>query len=93
MTQTMPLARWLLSTSVLAGILFLCTGRAYSLMLDAYLVVFAGTALARTLATYSSRDGGRRKPRPEELDPASRGATRSSPTVPTGTSGIRGISQ
>ncbi len=72
MTQTMPLARWLLSTSVLAGILFLCTGRAYSLMLDAYLVVFAGTALARTLATYSSRDGGRRKPRPEELDPASR---------------------
>ena len=72
MTRILPLARGILSTIVLAGTLFLCAGRAYSPMLDAYLVVFAGTVLAGALVTDSTLDGARRKPGPEELDSASR---------------------
>lgn len=72
MSRTMPLARWLLSVSVLTGMLLLCAGRAYTPMLLAYLAVFAGTGLATALVTDVSQDGERRKPGPEEIHRASR---------------------
>lgn len=74
MSRTMPLARWLLSVSVLSGTLLLCAGRAYTPMLAAYLAVFAGTSLVTALVTDSSQDDERRMPGPEEWHPASRKA-------------------
>lgn len=72
MSRTMPLARWLLSVSVLSGMLLLCAGGAYTPMLLAYLAVFAGTGLATALVTKVSQDDERRKPDPEEIHRASR---------------------
>lgn len=74
MSRTMPLARWLLSVSVLSGMLLLCAGRAHTPMLLAYLAVFAGTGLATALVTEVSQDGERRKPGPKEVRPSSRKA-------------------
>lgn len=74
MSRTMPLARWLLSVSVLSGMLLLCAGRAYTPMLLAYLAIFAGTGLATAVLSDPTLDGERRKPSPEELHPASRKA-------------------
>lgn len=72
MSRTLPLARWLLSTSVLAGVLLLCAGRTDIPMLKAYLAVFAGLGLATALAAEPSLDGERRKPGPAVIDPGSR---------------------
>lgn len=74
MSRTIPLARWLLSVSVLSGMLLLCAGRAHTPMLLAYLAVFAGTGLATALVTEVSQDGERRKPGPKEVHPGSRKA-------------------
>jgi protein-S-isoprenylcysteine O-methyltransferase Ste14 len=62
MTRTLPLARWFLSTSVLAGMLFLCAGRTDLPLLKAYLAVFAGMGLVSVLAGDPSQDDERRKP-------------------------------
>ena len=72
MTWTMPLVRWLLSTLVLAGILFLCAGRMNDLMLNIYLVIFAGASLTAVLIADYSLDGERRNPGPGANDSRSR---------------------
>lgn len=74
MTPTMPLARWLLSLAVLAGILFVCAGRIDTPMLAAYLAVFADTGLATAISADPSLDSERREPGPEEVSPNSRKA-------------------
>lgn len=76
MSRTLPLARWLLSTSVLASVIFLCAGHANSPMLMAYIAVFAGMGLVTALANDPSQDCERRKPGPAEMYANSRrGAT------------------
>ncbi|MGH9446810.1 MAG: methyltransferase family protein, partial [Terriglobia bacterium] len=72
MSRTMPLARWLLSVSVLSGMLFACAGRIHAPIIAAYLAVFAGTGLATVLVTEVSQDSERRKPDPAESHPGSR---------------------
>lgn len=72
MTRTMPLARWLLSTSVLAVTLFLCAGGTEVLMLNAYLAVFAFTGLIVILVADRSLDRERRNPGLGAIDSGSR---------------------
>jgi protein-S-isoprenylcysteine O-methyltransferase Ste14 len=71
-TWTMPLVRWLLSTLVLAGILFLCAGRMNDSMLNIYLVIFAGASLTAVLVADYSLDEERRTPGPGVNDSGSR---------------------
>lgn len=75
MSRTMPLARGLLSVSVLGGMLFFCAGRIHAPMLDAYLAIFAGAGLVTVLITDASQEGERRKPGPEEIHRNSRRGT------------------
>lgn len=70
----MPLSRWFVSTSILAGMLFLCAGTTSVPMLRAYLAVFAGTGLATAVLTDPSLDSERRKPGPQEIHSNSRRA-------------------
>ncbi|MGH9398253.1 MAG: methyltransferase family protein, partial [Terriglobia bacterium] len=72
MTRSLPFFWCLLSTSVLAGVLFLCAGRADIPMVKIYLLIFAGLGLATSLFTDSSQDGERRKPSPGDSDSGSR---------------------
>jgi protein-S-isoprenylcysteine O-methyltransferase Ste14 len=72
MSRAVPLGRWFLSSSVLAGMLFLCAGRLRLPMLNAYLAAFAGMGLAAVLVADPSQDGERRGPGPAAIDPVSR---------------------
>lgn len=72
MSRTLPLTRWFLSTSFLAGVLLLCAGRTDMPMLKTYLVIFAGMGLATALAAEPTLDSERREPGPAEIDPGSR---------------------
>lgn len=72
MTRTIPLVRWLISTTVLAGILFLCAGQINDPMLNAYLAVFAGARLIAVLVVDYSLDEERRNPGPGANDSGSR---------------------
>ena len=72
MTRTMPLARWFLSTSVLAGILFLCAGGMNNPMLNIYLAVYAGAGLVVAIVADRSLDGERRDPGRGAIDSGSR---------------------
>ncbi|MGH9451510.1 MAG: methyltransferase family protein [Terriglobia bacterium] len=74
MSRTVPLARWLLSTSVLAALLLMCAGKTNVPMLKIYLAVFAGMGFVTALATDVSQDAERRKPGPAEIHPNSRRA-------------------
>jgi protein-S-isoprenylcysteine O-methyltransferase Ste14 len=71
-TWTMPLVRWLVSTIVLAGIVFLCAGQMNNLMLNIYLAFFAGASLMIVLVADHSLDGERRNPGPGANDSGSR---------------------
>lgn len=62
MTRTMPLVRWLLSTSVLSGILFLCAGGMNNPMLNVYLALFAASGLIVAIVADPSLDRERRNP-------------------------------
>lgn len=76
MSRTMTLARWLLSSLVLGGMLFICAGRICTTMIMGYLAIFAGARLTTAILTDVSLDHERRKPGPDEMHPNSRrGAT------------------
>jgi protein-S-isoprenylcysteine O-methyltransferase Ste14 len=75
MSRAVPLGRWLLSTSVLAGMLFLCAGRISVPMLQAYFAAFAGMGFAAVLIADPSEDGERRGPGATAIDPVSRPLT------------------
>lgn len=74
MSRAVPLSRWFVSTSILAGLLFLCAGTTGVPMLKAYIVIFAGAGLATTVLTDPFLDNERRKPGPEEIHSNSRWA-------------------
>jgi protein-S-isoprenylcysteine O-methyltransferase Ste14 len=71
LSRTLPLARWVTSSFVLAMMLMLCAGRMNGAM-TAYLLIFAGMGLAIALVTDASQDSERRKPGPAGIDQISR---------------------
>jgi len=73
-TRTVPFARWLLSTSVLFGVLFLCAGGMDNLMLNIYLAVFAVWGLIVAIVADRSLDRERRNPNLGRIHLGSRGA-------------------
>lgn len=74
MSRNAPLLRWLVSSFVLSGTLFLCTGRTHAPMITAYVAVFAGTGLVTAVLTDPSQDRERRMPGPQEIHSNSRRA-------------------
>jgi hypothetical protein len=72
MTRTIPLARSFLSTTVLPGILFLCSGRMNDLMLNAYLAIFPSTRLLVVLVADRTLDGESRNSGPGANESGSR---------------------
>lgn len=72
MTRTIPLTRWLLSTLVLSGILFLCAGTTNDPMLNTYLAIFAGAGLIVVFVSDRGLDGERRNPGLGAIDSWSR---------------------
>jgi protein-S-isoprenylcysteine O-methyltransferase Ste14 len=75
MSRAIPLARWVVSSFVLAAMLMLCAGRVNG-ALTAYLLICGGAGLVTAVLTDTSLDEERREPRREEAYPNSRrGAT------------------
>jgi protein-S-isoprenylcysteine O-methyltransferase Ste14 len=74
MSRAVPLARWIVSSFVLATMLVLCAGRVNGAM-TTYLLIFAGMGLAAVLVADPSQDGERRGPGPAAIDPVSRPLT------------------